>query len=991
MIIHRLGLLLIVALLLAPTVEAQTVPFGKNKVQYRSFQWKVLAGDHVDVYYYPEEEPLARLTLVYAEETVRDLSRTFQHHPFERIPLIVYASRHHFEQTNVYSGLIPESVLGFTEYLRGRIALPFRGDYAQFRATLRHELVHAFQRSKLAETRAVFPRQLRFSPQQVQWWTEGLAEYLAAPEPTTQATMFVRDMVLNGRVPSIREFTRGTGYAAYPMGAELHRYLADRFGGRYLVELYETYWKYPNFEAALEGVLGLELDALSGEWHSALQQRFFPTYSQRSPPEVAVVPIIFEMGGNVKPTLLGDSVPELFFLSGRSGYTSLYRTPLGQGERGVELVLQGEHRAQFESLYATESGIDAHERGFLALVARYLDRDALVILEIESGGIGARYQWPDLVGIKSPAWDPAGDRIVFEGLSTGGISDLYMVDLRTHQRTRLTADRFRDTSPDWSPDGQFIVFASDRTTFGGGGHVNLFLLDLVEGSIRYLTHGPWTDQAPRWSRDGRQIAFTSDREGVADLYAIDLNGEGRRLTHLTGGAFDPDWLPGDSGLIFTGYSEGAFRIYRLTFGEDTVAAPRISLAEAIAEALEGAESTPPPPRTPTGWDWAELQSPFLEGSETHGYRPWNRFSVDVAGGEAFIAPGTGAAQGAQLLASDMLGNHMLFANISAFRPLEWSGLLNRISGSLLYLNLAGRLNYGAGLYRVSALTRDVELELHEDVGHGGYLFASYPFSRFRRVEVQFGVERNQRGDVADPDDPWSPRPVDPERDHDRKRTGLLASNHVAYINDETRWVATGPIEGVRFNLTAGFVTCFACRIQSDVTGERLRQGVSAEKVFVSADYRRYFRTARSSAYAVRAYAFVSEGTLPALAALGGPHRLRGYPRHSMAGSRVALLNQEWRFPVLDDTRLDLPIRSVRVPGIQGAIFLDAGSSWSHERSLNGVWGSYGVGLRSALAPPIVLRLDVGRRYRIGEPAPAPLDENARFGQAFLDLYFGYNY
>ncbi|MGH7507199.1 MAG: hypothetical protein ACRELX_16205 [Longimicrobiales bacterium] len=170
---------LLVAACCAATLPAaaQTVPFGKNKIQYSDFDWQVLAGEHLDVYYYPEEETVARLALAYGEESYDFLERKFQHHPFRRIPLIVYSSDQHFEQTNIFPGFIPEGVLGFTEYLKRRVALPFRGDYDQFRKTLRHELVHGFQLSKLGEAQTRNPRQRGQSPQLIHWWTEGLAEF----------------------------------------------------------------------------------------------------------------------------------------------------------------------------------------------------------------------------------------------------------------------------------------------------------------------------------------------------------------------------------------------------------------------------------------------------------------------------------------------------------------------------------------------------------------------------------------------------------------------------------------------------------------------------------------------------------------------------------------------------------------------------------------------------------------------------------------------
>ena len=217
----------IVLLLTASTLaHAQTVPFGKNKIQYRDFDWRIMPGQHIDVYYYPEEEDVARLALTYGEESYAYLERKFEHHPFRRIPLIVYSSDQAFEQSNVYPGFIPEGVLGFTEYLKRRVALPFRGDYNQFRNTLRHELVHAFQISKLSEISSQHPRVHRSSPQAVQWWTEGLAEYFSS-EQTAEDEMFVRDLVVRGHLPSIKDFTYSYSFMAYPLGAELHKYLSQ--------------------------------------------------------------------------------------------------------------------------------------------------------------------------------------------------------------------------------------------------------------------------------------------------------------------------------------------------------------------------------------------------------------------------------------------------------------------------------------------------------------------------------------------------------------------------------------------------------------------------------------------------------------------------------------------------------------------------------------------------------------------------------------------
>jgi hypothetical protein len=987
--IARILVALAVLLSHAAAASAQTVPFGKNKIQYRGFEWQVLSGEHVDVYHYPEEDRVARLALAYAEESYAYLERRFRHHPFERIPLIVYSSDQHFEQTNVFPGFIPEGVLGFTEYLKRRVALPFRGDYDQFRQTLRHELIHSFQLSKLSEARIRHPRQRGVSPQQIHWWTEGLAEYWSS-EQTSEDDMFVRDLVVNGRLPSIRRFNRMYSFASYPLGAELHKYLAGRFGEEYIARMYEDYRQYDNFEEALERILGIDIDELSRQWEYSLQQRFFPRFAERPPLDVAARAVIDKGGANFKPVIFrpaNDSITELLFLSPRTGYTNLYRTRLARGEDELRIVLKGERTAEFESFHAYESGFDVNAAGVVVLVSRFLEHDAIMLWDLQREAIVGRYQWDDLVGLKSPSWDPAGRRVVFEGLSTAGFSDLYVLDFDTQNRTALTSDHYRDQDPDWSPDGASIVFASDRSPHGAQGYTNLVLLDVASRELRLLTLGAWHDQDPRWSNDGSRIVFSSDRDGYYDLYATDREGKGQRLTAFTGGAFDPDWLPDDRGVVFAGFHNGAFRIYRYDFPADLQTQPLIAFG-ANGESDGNGHTR----HLSMGWEWEDVDAEAIRAVQPRPYSSMDKLTLDFAAADALIAPGVAAAQGAQFLASDMLGNHILFAGISAVQVKDVSNLIDNFSGNLLYLNLSNRLNYGAGIFRFKGLFRDVALDIYEEETFGSYFLASYPFSKFKRVEVQLAVERSNRVDTEDAFEQGffgsTTRP-DPRN---LTRKGVLARNYVSFVKDNTLWLSTGPIDGERYNITAGLVSCFSCTSPSEVTGEPVKRGASGENYVVIGDYRRYLRTSLYSAYALRAYVFYSDGAIPARGVLGGPNRLRGYPYFSLAGSRVWLVNQEWRFPILNQVSLGFPFGELRLPGVQGALFTDLGSSWlERQERAEGAWGSYGIGFRTSFGAPLVLRMDVGRRFRLGGPPPVVFGGGERFNDTFVDFFFGFNY
>ena len=114
-------------------------------------------------------------------------SNRFSGHTVQRrIPLIVYSSHVYFEQTNIIPGFLPEGVAGFTESLKGRVALPLSGSLPEFERVLVHELVHVFMFDRIRTVlKARGAARYRRGPL---WFSEGLAEYWFRIVGTATAT-----------------------------------------------------------------------------------------------------------------------------------------------------------------------------------------------------------------------------------------------------------------------------------------------------------------------------------------------------------------------------------------------------------------------------------------------------------------------------------------------------------------------------------------------------------------------------------------------------------------------------------------------------------------------------------------------------------------------------------------------------------------------------------------------------------------------------------
>lgn len=923
-------------------LAAQFFSFGQNKIQYRKLDWRILRGPHVDLYYYPAEADLAPAALAYAEASYDTLAVQFGHDVAERIPLVVYASHTDFEQTNILPFTPPEGLLGATDFLKRRVSLPFRGSFAEFRHTLRHELVHVFQLDLLGEAYLQAPRHSRFNFPL--WWTEGLAELWSSGQDARDE-MVLRDLTLSGRLPPLRQLTWVTSGIVYPLGGQVHRWLADVYGDWRVATMYKEQNRHDTFEAAVHAVYGRSLDQLSDEFQLAMRRRYYPSVDSLAPLTVLGRKVA-EMA--VKPTFLPDTnggAGQVAYVSPANGYVTIYRRGLDSGE--VRTVVTAGRRAEMESFHPFDSKMDASRPGLLLFVTRHGDRDALVVWDLERNETRGRYQFPELVSLLSPQWMPDGRSIVLSGLSESGVSDIYRVHLPEGTLEPLTADRYQDLDPTPGPGGRRIVFASDRAAGGLEGAANLYLLHLDSARVTPLTAGRWKDEAPAWAADGR-IYFTSDRDGVLNVFSVDTLGRGRRETSAWSGAFDGVPLPDGSGLLVGGFHDLNWNLYRY---------PVDTLARKERFALE-------PPDTVAGWSW--LAAGDTAGSVNASREPYrSRLTLDFAAGDAVLVPGYGGAQGAFFVMSDMLGDHLLFGSLGSFQGRRLGSILSNINASAVYLNRSRRVNWGVGAFRTKGRNFEGDrFVAYEETAYGALGTIRYPLSRFSRVEATVVAEHSDRVDFT--------LPVDQPR-----RVGWIASHFLSYVHDNSLWVNSGPIDGGRLSLTAG--------LSNDFSNSRF------DSYLLSADWRRYLRLGRRSAWALRAYGFYSGGDRPRRTNIGGTLGLRGYPLFGyIVGSQAYMANQEVRFPLLNHLTLGTPLGDLTFPEIQAALFTDVGKATFETSSDRAVLGSYGISFRLALGPLAVLRLDLGRRFSNDDYRGYGLAPDQR-DAGFVSFFFGYNY
>jgi Tol biopolymer transport system component len=751
-----LSTLLFLTLAVPPTARAQGGYFGRNKVQYQEFDFKVLKTEHFDIYYYPEEEDAARMASRLAERWYTRLATILNHELRGRQPLILYASGPHFRQTNAIEGELGEGTGGVTEAAKRRIVLPFAGPIQSTDHVLGHELVHAFQYDITNTNGNSGANSALGLPL---WFIEGMAEYLSIGPVDPHTAMWMREAARREKLPDIRKLD-DPRYFPYRYGQALWAFIGGKYGDRAVGSLLRASIGRDGIDGAFKQILGVDEKELSKEWHDAEIAAYRPIAEVTKMPAAFARPVIAMnregQGGdmNVSPELSPDGSRIMFFSSRDLFSIDLYLADAQTGKI-IRKITDTATSPHFESLqFLTSAGAWAHDGKRFVFPGISAGDPVLVIVDADSGRKEQEIRLKELDEVLNPAWSPDGNLIAFSGLR-GGYNDLFIYDLGAKSLRRVTNDAFAELDPAWSPDGRQIAFSTDRFSTKlpslEAGELRLAILDVTSGQIREAGGFDGAKNiSPQWTPDGRALYFLSDRQGITNIYRAPLDGGSpTQLTNILTGVsgitdLSPALSAAEGRVVFSAYENDGYDIYALD-GEQKLAGTQPIDLPTQAAVL-------PPRRTGEGIVFSALRNPSIPAPASAAKassQPYKaKWSLDYAGqptiGVGTDPFGTYAAGGVSFLFSDILGNHLLATSAQV------TSRFDEFGGSVFYLNRQHRWNWGLGAdqtpYVSSAFatgyvdnggqTQYLEREyriLQTDRGVSGVL--AYPFSVARRVEV----------------------------------------------------------------------------------------------------------------------------------------------------------------------------------------------------------------------------------------------------------------
>lgn len=928
--------------------------FGRNKVQYETFQFKVLKTKSFDIHFYNSERKAVDDAAKMLERWHNRFKLIFDQPLPKNQPILIYTDKADFLQTNAVNELLSQEIGGVTEGFMNRVVVPLTGIYSENDHVLGHELVHVFHYNIMKNSFSG----VSGGDQIPLWFIEGMSEYLSIGTLSPLTSMWMRDAVLSGNLPSIELIGKDMSYFPYRFGHAIWAYITGRFGDKIICPLFEAVLE-SGWQQGFTTVLGVTIDSLSLQWHTELKESYAELINDST--ESYTGKNLFESSDiTLSPTLSPDGSLIAFFSSKDLFSIDLFIAETKNGKILSKLA-NTQTDEHFESLrFINSAGCWSPDGQKIAVTVFKDGNNAITISDVKSGKIRQTLKFDSIGEIYQVAWSPDGQKILISGTSNA-ICDLFIYDFSNNKMKRLTNDRFAELQPSWAPDGQSFLFVTDRdnlTNFDSLVFSNpkIGIYDMNSDSITIISIADWAKHTdPQFSPDGSEIFFISDPDGICNIYSYSL--QSLRFFKIT------NTVTGISGLtelspalsIASKNGKFAFSIFENSSYKINIMEPqsivRQEFSTSKSDYIKTVQLPPLNHKEPiVDLYLANPNEGLVSDSSFQAlkYNPRLRllYVGNLFAGLSADPLGVGIAGGVSFLFSDLLGNHML--GLGA----QLNGGIRDFGAEGFYLNQERRPNWGIVLSRIPYMATGTTVERDTATVNGQStnvqkititdqrmydnqmnLILQFPLTVNRRLEFSAGFGRISYDFESEEIKVLNNRIINRQTGIESEPSSLnLYQSSAAFVGDFSFFGFTGPVTGRRF------------RLEYQQTTGSLLFGT------VLADYRQYFLfnpvTLAFRFFHLGRYLRDSQDERLSELFIGNETWIRGYSYYSfdltecsesgdgedcpeynrLLGSRIGVFNVELRLPILGTEQFGL----VNFPYLPTDLvaFFDGGVAWT---------------------------------------------------------------
>ncbi|MCS6794947.1 MAG: hypothetical protein RMJ97_00745 [Raineya sp.] len=523
-------------------------PFGKNRVQFQEFDWRMKTTTNFEVYYYDFGSAIADFALLYAESEFDRITTLLGHNPTAKTKLFIYNSVSDLQQSNV--GLANENsrtVGGQTNFIKPKIEIPFTGSLYEFKKEISFGIAQIFVNEMMygGNIREILKNGALLTLPD--WFMPGVAAYAADPW-SSEMDDYMRNSI---DFPQLKRPHKLTGKEAMLVGQSIWNYIAIKYGESNISNILNLTRIIRNEKDAIASTLGIAYNDFIDDWRN-----FYLEMAKQAKTDYEALDFDTQLKkqnhkrktyNEVKISPNGKFVA---YSENRNGHYAVVVRNLDNMKRRV--VFRGGFRLNAQRINEKIPLLAWSDDNQLAICYKHRGKTRIRILKVSERRTKKVEQrefefFNQVTGIDLSADGNvlaiSSDRIGSAGVQAGS-NDLYLYNIRERFMKRLTNDLYDDTDPVFvGKSNEILVFSSNRPADSLnvppgdfrtiGENYDLFYYNPQESANKLvrLTNAPQKELYPVMF-DERTAMFLSEQNGIANLFSVDLiSKEIRQLTN----------------------------------------------------------------------------------------------------------------------------------------------------------------------------------------------------------------------------------------------------------------------------------------------------------------------------------------------------------------------------------------------------------------------------------------------------------------------------
>lgn len=261
--------LLLCAVLVAPYLSAQNYfaasqeEFGKNRIQYKGFDWKTVRSNNFEINYYRGGTELAERAAKIAEGEFDRITEILGYTPFTMMKLFIYNSPKDLVQSNIGLTSLIDYDGGILNLSRSRVEIAYAGNEDEFKADIVQQVAKLFVYDMLygGSLKEVLQSSLMLTVPD--WYMSGVARYVSYESNTEDELNLMKAKVLQTQDKKIKTLK---GEEAAIVGQSIWYYIAQRYGIDNISNILNLTRIIRDEQSSITSTLGISYNRFLREW-----------------------------------------------------------------------------------------------------------------------------------------------------------------------------------------------------------------------------------------------------------------------------------------------------------------------------------------------------------------------------------------------------------------------------------------------------------------------------------------------------------------------------------------------------------------------------------------------------------------------------------------------------------------------------------------------------------------------------------------------------